>query len=550
MMHLQTISNLSRLKDIVVVFARHGFEDVVRMLDLPGKRLTRRIVDPDPQLSSFARLRLALEELGPTFVKFGQIMSLRAELLPAPLIDELGKLQDEVPPEDIDGIRQVIESSLGRPLKEVFIIFDEQPVAAASLSQVHRAVLRDGRIPLALKVQRPGIRGKIETDLSILLHAANILHERSAALRMYDLPRLMQSVSQTLQRELDFSREARHMQIARNLMQGLSGVHVPRVYSDLSRERLLVMEYVQGQKLKEIDRGNLANAETLAKNAIKAAVKQVLVDGFFHADPHPGNLLISADGQTLSLLDWGMIGRLTRQDRLELLNLMEAISERDALSLTDTLLAITPSKGDVDRRELERDLLNLMDYHVTQSLDQLHLDRFFMDVMEIVRKHRLSIPSNHFLTLKSLITAEGTALILYPQLDVIGEVEPHIRRVTALHFRPDALWRQMRRLIFEIAASPTRLPRQIGEIIRKLEHGDLRLRFEHHNLADLITILDKTFSRLTMGIIAAAMSIGSSFIITTGIPPLIMGYPVLGLVGYLISALLGLWIVFDILRSR
>jgi ubiquinone biosynthesis protein len=550
MMTFQTFANINRLKDIVAVFARHGFEDVVRMLNLPGKRLTRRLVAPHPELSSSARLRLALEELGPTFIKFGQIMSLRAELLPAPLVAELGKLQDEVPPEDIDGIRQVIESSLGGPLEEIFIIFDEQPVAAASLSQVHRAVLRDGRIPLALKVQRPEIRSKIETDLDILTRAAKILNERASSLRMYDLPGLMHSVSQTLQRELDFSREARHMQIARNLMQGLAGVHVPRVYSDLSRERLLVMEYVQGRKLKEIERGSLPNAESLAKNAIAAAVKQVLADGFFHADPHPGNLLISDDGQTLSLLDWGMIGRLTRQDRHELVTLMEAISERDALSLTDTLLVITSGSGNPDRRELERDLLNLMDYHVTQSLDQLHLDRFFMDIMEIVRKHRLPIPSNHFITLKSLITAEGTARLLYPKLDVIGEIEPHVRRLTALHFKPDALWRQLRKLIFEIAASPTRLPRQIGEIIRKLEHGDLRLRFEHHNLADLITTLNKTFSRLTMGIIAAAMIIGSSLIITTGIPPLMMGYPVLGLVGYLISALLGLWIVFDILRSR
>jgi ubiquinone biosynthesis protein len=415
---------------------------------------------------------------------------------------------------------------------------------------VHRAILRDGRIPLALKVQRPEIRQKIKTDLDILTRAAKILHERAASLRMYDLPRLMQTVAQTLQRELDFSREARHMQIARNIMRGLTGVHVPRVYNDLSRERLLVMEYVQGRKLKEIDRDSLANAETLAKNAIKAAVKQVLADGFFHADPHPGNLLISDDSQTLSLLDWGMIGRLTRQDRHELLNLMEAITERDARMLTDTLLVITSGSGDLDRRELERDLLNLMDYHITQSLDQLHLDRFFMDIMEIVRKHELPIPSNHFLTLKSLITAEGTARLLYPQLNVIGEVEPHVRRLAALHFKPDALWRQLRKMIFEIAASPTRLPRQIGEIIRKLEHGDLRLRFEHHNLSGLLTILDKTFSRLTMGIIAAAMIIGSSLIITTGIPPLFLGYPVLGLVGYLISAVLGLWIVFDILRSR
>jgi ubiquinone biosynthesis protein len=549
MMDFQTITNISRLKDIVAVFVKHGFEDVVRMLDLPGKRVTRRIVDPDPELNSFARLRMALEELGPTFIKFGQIMSLRAEMLPAPLIEELGKLQDEVPPESTDGIRGVIESSLEQPLEDIFIIFDEQPLAAASLSQVHRAVLRDSRTPLALKVQRPQIRSKIETDLDILRHAANLLHQRTASLRMYDLPGLVRSIEKTLKRELDFSREARHLQIAHNLMEGLTGIDVPRVYPDLCRKRLLAMEYVRGKKLKEIDRGSLPNAEILAKIGLKAVVKQILENGFFHADPHPGNLLIT-DGKSLSLLDWGMVGRLTQQDCHVLLNLMAAIVERDALSLTDTLLVITSGSTETDRQELERDLLNLMDYHVTESLAAFRLDRFILDIMDIIRKHRLRFPSNHFITLKSLITAEGTARLLYPELNVIGEMEPHVRRLAALRFKPEVLWRHLRKLIFEIAASPTQLPRKIGAIIRKLERGDLMLRFEHHNLAELLSILDKTFSRLTMGIIVAAMIIGSSLIITTGIPPLFMGYPVLGLAGYLMSALLGFWIVFDILRSR
>jgi ubiquinone biosynthesis protein len=548
-MVFQTIANISRFKDIMAVFAKHGFEDIVRVLDLPGKQLTRWIGKPDPNISSSARLRLALEELGPTFIKFGQTMSLRSELLPEPLIAELRKLQDEVPSEDVDGIRQVIESSLGKPLNDVFIIFDKQPVAAASLSQVHRAVLRDGRIPLALKVQRPGIRAKIETDLGIMAYAANLLHERAASLRMYDLPGLVQTVRQSLHRELDFSREARNMEIAGNLLRDLSGIRVPRVYPDLCRERLLAMEYVRGRKLKELGHGSLANAESLAKSGLRTIVKQILEDGFFHADPHPGNLLIS-DGETLSLLDWGMVGRLTQQERHELLNLMVAVVERDAQRLTDAILVITSGRGEVDRRELERDLLDLMDYHITAALEDLRLDRLIIDIIEIIRKHGLPIPRNHFITLKALITAEGTARILYPRLDTVGEMEPYVRRLAMQRFKPDILWRHLRTLLFEIAASPAKLPRRIGEIIRKLEHGDLRLRFEHHNLDDLLATLDKTFSRLTMGIIAAAMIIGSSLIITTGIPPLLRGYPLLGLAGYLLAAVLGLWVVYDILRNR
>jgi ubiquinone biosynthesis protein len=547
-MHLQSIAHISRFKEIMAVLAKHGFEDVVRMLDLHGKHLPRWIVAPDTDINSAVRLRLVLEELGPTFIKFGQIMSLRSELLPAPLIAELRKLQDEVPPADMDGVRQVIESSLERPLNEFFIVFDEHPLASASLSQVHRAVLRDGRILLALKVQRPDIQSKVETDMEILAHAANLLHERTARFRLYDLPGLVKSVRHTLQRELDFSLEARHMQIAGRFLRNLNGIHVPRVYPELCRERLLAMEYVRGRKLKEFDRRSPPNAETLAKNGLNAIVKQILDDGFFHADPHPGNLLISGD--TLSLLDWGMVGRLTVQDRHELLNMMTAIVERDAQRLTDTLLEITYGKVDLDPQELERDLLNLMDYHITASLEDLRLDRLFIDIIEIVRKHGLHIPPNHFITLKSLITAEGTARLLYPQLDTVAEMEPHIRRLAAQRFKPEVLWGHLRTMIFELAASPAKLPRRIGEIIRKLEHGDLRLHFEHHNLADLRATLEKIFSRLTMGIIAAAMIIGSSLIITTGIPPLVQGYPILGLVGYLIAAVLGLWVVYDILRNR
>ena len=396
-MSFQAITNLSRFKDIVAVFVKHGFEDVVRALDLPGKSFTSGGGRPHEQPDSFQHLRLALEELGPAFIKFGQIMSLRSELLPAALIEELGKLQDQVPPEEFDGIREVIETSIGKPLNEAFVLLDEQPVAAASLSQVHRAVLRESRIPVALKVQRPGIRSKIETDLDIMDYAANLLHKRSPNLELYDLPGLVKSIRQTLLRELDFTREARHMQIARNLMKDLSGIHVPRVYAELTRERLLVMEYVQGSKIKETDRHNRPNAEALAKSGLKAVVKQILEHGFFHADPHPGNLLISDDG-TLSLLDWGMIGRLTGQERRELLNLMTAIVEKDAQLMTEAIMVITYGRENLDRQELERSLLNLLDYHVTASLEELRLDRLIVDMLEIVREFQLRIPANHFIT--------------------------------------------------------------------------------------------------------------------------------------------------------
>ena len=548
-MDLKTISNLGRFKDIVVTLMKFGFDDLVQRLDVPGAGLVKKIHKVDRELSTYQRIRYALEELGPTFIKFGQIMSLRPDLLPQPLIQELSRLQDEVGHEDFTEIRKVIEKSLDRPLEEVFSAFDLEPLAAASLSQVHHGVLAEGGLAVAAKVQRPGIRHKIEMDLDILAAIADRLHERSEELRAYDLPNLVRVTRRSLLRELDFTREARNMRIARSYASDDSAVYIPRVYEDYCSEQLLVMEYVKGTKLKEIERDSLEEPAALARQGLKAAIKQILEDGFFHADPRPGNMLITNE-QRLCLLDWGMVGRLSETDRYELIDLMKSVVERDTRALLNALLRIANGEPGIDRRALERELLDLLDSFYATTIGDLNLGELLMDMTALVREHRLRLQPDLVLMVKALVTAEGTARLIYPELDVISEAEASVKQLAAKRFEPAAIIRHVRSSLSDLLALYRVLPSRFSEIVDKLDRGELSVRFEHENLGGLRNTLEGGSNRLTLGIIIAALIIGSSMIITTGVKPLLWGFPALGIIGYVISGVLGLWLIFTIIRTR
>jgi len=548
-MDLKTISNLGRFKDIVVTLIKFGFEDLVQRLDVPGTGLVKKIHKVDRELSTYERIRYALEELGPTFVKFGQIMSLRPDLLPPPLIQELSRLQDEVGHEDFTNIRKVIEESLDRPLEAVFSVFDEQPLAAASLSQVHRGVLAGDGLAVAAKVQRPEIRHKIEMDLDILAAVADRLHERSEELQTYDLPNLVRVTRRNLLRELDFTREARNMRIARSYAGDDSAVYIPLVYEDYCTEQLLVMEYVQGTKLREMDRDSLEEPAALARQGLKAAIKQILEDGFFHADPHPGNMVITNE-KRLCLMDWGMVGRLSETDRYELIDLMKSVVERDTRALLNALLRITKGETGVDRRALERDLLDLLDYFYATPIGDLNLGQLLLDMTALIREHSLRLQPDLVIMVKALVTAEGTARLIYPELDVISEAESSVKQVAAKRFEPGAILRHLRTSLSDLLALYRLLPRRFSQIVDKLDQGELSVRFEHENLGGLRNTLESVSNRLTFGIIIAALIIGSSMIITTGVKPLLWGFPALGIIGYVISGILGLWLIINIIRTR
>jgi ubiquinone biosynthesis protein len=548
-MDFNHLAKLSRFKDIITTLLKYGLDEAVQRLNFPGAKLIKRIHPVKREIGIYERIRCVLEDLGPTFVKFGQIMSLRPDLLPSELLFELSKLQDEVPPVETSKIRTVVEKSLGQSIESVFSVFDNEPIAAASISQVHRAVLKKEGSIVVSKVQRPGIRKKIQADLDILESVAHRLHENSDDLRSYDLPNLVSVVRRNLISEIDFRIEAQNLRIARSFA-SQTDVYIPEVHHEYCSEQMLVMEYVQGEKIKDIDPGDKFDAQGLAKQGLNAAIKQILEDGFFNADPHPGNLLVTAD-MRLCIIDWGMVGHLTERDRYELIDLLKSVVDKDSDALVHVLLRLAKFDGEViEYRALERELLYILNTYFAVPIRDVNIGQLLMAIVTLLRNYHLQLPSDLVIMVKALVTAEGTARLVYPELDVVSEAKNYVSRLAEQRFKPENLWRSFQSSVSSIWTSQRDIPRQLLHILSKLESGELGLHFHLDKLARLVNTLDNSSNRLTTGIIVAALIVGSSMIITTGVGPFIFGFPALGVIGYLISTVLGLWLVVTILRTK
>lgn len=546
-MDLRSIYNLNRFREIVGTLLKYGLEDLVARLNIPTMPLIPHTRTEYKELSTWVRIRLALQDLGPTFIKLGQNLSLRPDLLPEGLVLELTKLQDDVEAEPFEMQRKVIEKSLGRPLEEIFSLFDEKPLAAASLAQVHRAIRLDTGAVVAVKVQRPGTEEIIENDLDILGAVAPWLHERYPDLQVYNLPGIVDLTRRSTRRELDFRREARQMQIARNNMAEVDWALIPEPHLDLSTRRVLIMDYVQGKKLSEMTEKELDECRHLGREGLLVTLTQVLKHGFFHADPHPGNLLITKD-MRIALLDWGMVGRLTPDDREEITDLVQAVVDGRSDQLVNTLLTIVRPSVQVDKREIERELLDILDVYTAIPLREVSLGQLLLDITGMLRQHRLRMPPNVFFMVKALVAAEKCGRTINPDLNVAGEAEPLIRDLVTGRYHPQAIWRRAKSFWSGLNYLHRRMPEQIGNLMQKLEHGEFTMRFRHENLNSLMDTVENAADRVTFGLIVGSLIIGSSMIITTGQGSKLLGYPALGMIGFLLSGILGLWLLYRILR--
>jgi len=549
-MELKTFTNLTRLKDMAMIMARFGFGDLIQRLDLPVKHLIHSIspgIDMDTDV--YCRIRLALEELGPTFVKLGQILSMRPDILPLPMIRELSKLQDEVGSIPFEEIKQVLEKEFGVPLGQLFRSFEPEPVAAASLSQVHKAVHPEKNLVLAVKIRRPGIVKTVETDLNILEILADKIHHNIESLQMYDLPGIVAANRRTLMKEIDFSREARYIQIAKSKLEQGSDIVIPEVFTEFSTPRVLVTAFVKGKKITPDMDLEADRRKTLAAAGLESAITQILEHGFYHADPHPGNMVITRDNR-VCLMDWGMVGRLTSEERNDLLFLIRAAVDRDSRKLAQTVLGIATAGKPVNVRQLEKDLMEIMDIYLSLPLKEIRVGTLLEDLVEVLKSHRLRLPPDMSTVIQAMITVEGTARMLYPELDVVSEATPHVRKLVSRQYSKGYLWQRLRNNLSAMWGLQQHLPHSLSVILKKIEQDRLTIGFDHKNLSPLQKALESSFNRLTLGIVLGAMIMGSSMIITTGVGPLLFGYPALGMTGYLISAVLGLWLIITIIRGK
>lgn len=548
MFNLKTVRDLARMKDIILVLLKYGFDELVDRLNVPGDFLVRRITKIQEDLSEPERVRMMLEELGTTFIKFGQMASMRPDLVSERFVLELVKLQDKVPPVEFSAIREQVESELGRDVNQLFLVFEEEPLASASIAQIHRAVLKDPYKEVVVKVQRPGIEKIVRADLEIMVMLARRIHERAPEYQTLNLPGLVADFKNGLLQELDFRREARNIMVFKQNFSDVPNVFAPGFSEDLSTKRVLTLDYIRGEKVYEFQ-GSEEQRRELARMVVDIAVKQVLEDGFFHGDPHSGNVLV-VDGEKLCMMDWGRVGRVSRSTRNLLMELIEAVADHDEEALVETGLKIVEGDFIGNVNVLETGVLESLDSFYLNPGHQQSIGRFLLDLVEIFRKQQMRMPANMARMAIALLEAEGVARKLDPHLEIVEKIRPRIKKVMAERYEPKRLGKevvkQSRNFVFDLARLPGRLSRLAERI--GTEHFSLSL--EHRGLSKFAKTLENASNRLAFAIVTGSLIIGSSMILVAEIRPLVYGYSFIGMLGYLFSAILGGWLVVDIIRKR
>jgi ubiquinone biosynthesis protein len=547
---------ISRYGEIISVFLKYGFGDVIAGLNLQKYVAFTRWPFPvrrgaalKAPLSRWERVRLAIEELGPTFIKFGQFLSNRPDLVPTELIDELVKLQDSVRPFPQPEALAILEHAFKRPINELFADFPALPIASASVSQVYRARLINGD-DVAIKVQRPNIKQIVATDLDILRHLAGLIERHNAGLAALHLSELVGEFGRTLNKELDFSLEAATMERFRADFKNTKEYYVPRIYAALTTDSVLVTEFVEGIKVSDVNaliKANLRPAD-IARVGVNLVLRQIFTNGFFHADPHPGNILVLKDGR-FCFLDYGAVGIVSATLRHHLGVILYGVIYKDPQRIIRTLSQLATERiANINR--LEYEVTEIIEQYSSASLSEIKvrdlLDRFG----RITAQNHLRFVPGFYLLFKALITIEGVGLLLDPAFNLTKEVEPYARRLMRENPRLKYLPFDAYFTLLDMASLLKDLPFEIKDLMRMIKAGETRIQFEHRGLESLTLKLDQFVNRMVFAIVLAALIIGSSVVIHSRMPPYFYGVPLIGVSGFAIAGILALWLLFSMVRNK
>ena len=551
---ISVVRDLPRLHEIASVMIRYGWGDLVRMLGISGvlERAGRVLhwhsTSEISQLEAPVRIRRALEELGPTFVKLGQLLATRVDMFPPQWITEFEKLHSQVPAVPYELLHPDLVAALKGEPSEVFAEFDPVPLAAASIAQVHRAVLKDGT-PVVVKIRRPGIEGVIRADLRILEHAAKLLESEVPDLRRYDPVQIVSQFRRSLNRELDLAKEARNInQFARNFADDPL-VKIPRVYWEFTnayvnvQEQIVGMAGVSSDKLR--DRG--LDPKLLAARGADAVLRMVLEHGYFHADPHPGNILFLPDNR-IGMIDFGMVGMLPHSRRNQIVDLLHALTRKDEQALMQVLLDWSgESVSDEDR--LAYDVTELLQSYDDLQLKDVKIGALLNDITALMRDNNLVLPADLTLLFKTLITLEGLGQQLDPEFHMIDHLTPFVERIIQQRYTPQALLARGRKSVRETLEVLADVPRDLRHLLRDVRRGRVKVDLDLKRLDSFGHQLERASNRVTMGILTASLVVGSSIIMTVEGGPQLFGLPLFGLLGFLIAFFNSLWIIFSIWRS-
>ena len=544
------LRNLGRTSEIVTVMLNHGFGDLVDRIGLRNfwyrwRRLfSRKPAEPVRHLKLVERVRLTLESLGPTYIKFGQVMSTRPDLVPHEMLVELQRLQENVPPFSSEEAVERVEHELGRPLSELFASFDRTPLAAGSLAQVHRAVNFDGT-HLAVKIRRPGAVRNVERDLSLMHEIAVLIERHIAEARIFDPIGLVNHFARTIRRELNFAREGRTMDEFRRLFRQDATLYVPIVFWELTTEAVLTMEFIDGLRIDEAAQQASTgfSPADIAANGARIFMKQAFEFGVFHGDPHPGNIRIRRDG-TICLLDYGMVGMLDERIREQLIDLLLAVSQQNVDAAVKLVLQLGESHREIDRPLLQVDMRDFVVNYYGIELERLNVGRMLSDFVGILSNHGVRCPGSLLLLIRALVTLEGIGRSLDPGFNLASHLQPFVERLVRARYHPSRLaermWHESKQML-EFAHD---IPRHVNRTLRKLSEDDLRIQLEHRNLDHFILELERSSNRLVVGMVVAALIVASALIIAGGVSTMWVSLPI-----YILSSLLAVWLIFGIFRS-
>jgi len=554
----QTFRHLRRYQQIGRILTRYGFGYVLTQLGVgraiaPGLEKLRFSSAEILQATPPERVRMVIEELGPTFIKLGQILSTRGDLIPAEYTAELEKLQDTVPPTDFALIREQVEQELGKPLHRAFPTFEPTPVASASLGQVHLATLPDGT-EVAVKVLRPGVDKQIEVDLDILLELAALAEKRTEWGAYYGVLSLAQEFANTLRAELNYEQEGHNMDRYRQMFSVHDGVHVPRVYWETTTRRVLTMERITGIKITDVARLDEAGLDrkVIARRNIAILLKAVLQEGFFHADPHAGNFMVLPH-EVIAMMDFGIMGYLDDWERLGLVQLFVGLFRQETDRVVDAMSELGIATSAADRRNLARDLDRLRIRYYGLELEKIRARSFVEDLMDLAFSNRLKMPSNLVLVFKAIAMLEGISLQLDPEINVFAEVEPYVRDALLELQSPLNRLRTLAEQLSEAAEAMIQLPVQLQRMLEQVEINEGNLSMNLKGLDEPTRQVTAAANRLVLALLAAAFVIGPAILIPN-LHQLFGEWQVAGMAlviaGFAMSALLTMILLWCIWRSR
>ncbi|HJV34855.1 AarF/ABC1/UbiB kinase family protein [Geomonas sp.] len=550
----RNVRSIRRYRQIITVFAGYGLEHLLEYLNLSqvmaaSRRVLRRPTPKAAHLSAPTRLRLAMEELGPTFIKLGQLLSTRPDIIPEPFIQEFSRLQDSIPSIPFSEVCSEIERELGVPIEERFSSLGSESIAAASIAQVHRARLISGE-DVVVKVRRPGVVETVETDIDILMGVALLLERHTAGSDIYDPVGVVREFAYTIRREMDLAREGHAIERIRDNFKGDPTLYFPTVYWQATAKGVLTLEYIEGIKVSEvaaIEAAGLDRGEIARRGAV-AFLKMVLEHGFFHGDPHPGNVLI-LPGNVIALLDFGMVGRLDPSVKQYLTDVLTAVINRDVDELVATITANVEVSENLDVSGLKKGLAEFIDGYFEIPLKEIEVGRMLLQFIDLVSTHRIKIPPDLTLLVKVLVVIEGMGRELDPQFDMVGHLRPFMEEALREQHSPTRMMHEVEKGFQAYLSLARNLPRDIREILNKINRNKLRIDLEHRGLDRFGKELERSANRVSLSLIITALIIGSSIAMQANRGPLLWGLPAFAFFGYLCAGIVGFWWMIAIIRS-